>query len=111
MAAHWRAIGILPEIIVGHSCGEYAAAVIAGFYTIEQMMPLAVYSGQLMESHVNGEMIAVFAKYQDIQIIAKQCHVELAAINGHNNLSFAGQPDDMQKFTQILKAKNIRFRE
>ena len=57
MAAHWRAIGILPEIIVGHSCGEYAAAVIAGFYTIEQMMPLAVYSGQLMESHVNGEMI------------------------------------------------------
>ncbi|MBG3105137.1 type I polyketide synthase [Proteus mirabilis] len=111
MAAHWRAIGILPEIIVGHSCGEYAAAVIAGFYTIEQMMPLAVYSGQLMESHVNGEMIAVFAKYQDIQIIAKRCHVELAAINGHNNLSFAGQPDDMQKFTQILKAKNIRFRE
>ncbi|MGX8894988.1 hypothetical protein ACWWJS_26695, partial [Enterobacter cloacae] len=64
-----------------------------------------------MESHVNGEMIAVFAEYQDIQIIAKQCHVELAAINGHNNLSFAGQPDDMQKFTQILKAKNIRFRE
>ena len=43
MAAHWRAIGILPEIIVGHSCGEYAAAVIAGFYTIEQMMPLLLY--------------------------------------------------------------------
>ncbi len=32
MAAHWRAIGILPEIIVGHSCGESCRkAVIAGF--------------------------------------------------------------------------------
>ena len=57
-------------------------------------------------------MIAVFAEYQDIQIIAKQCHVELAAINGHNNLSFAGNPDDMQKvYPNIESKRNIRFRE
>ncbi|SQI92565.1 irp1 [Klebsiella oxytoca] len=42
MAAHWRAEGLQPDYAIGHSVGEFAAAVVCGHYTIEQVMPLVL---------------------------------------------------------------------
>jgi len=111
MAEHWKATGLLPDMIVGHSCGEYAAAVIAGFYTIEQMMPVAAFSGFLMDQHVGGKMIAVFSDDEQVNVAAKACGVELAAVNGLRNLSFSGRESDLDDFIQVCTEKGIQYRE
>ncbi|QJI77690.1 acyltransferase domain-containing protein [Citrobacter koseri] len=36
MAAHWRAEGLKPDFAIGHSVGEFAAAVVCGHYTIRR---------------------------------------------------------------------------
>jgi len=48
LAAHWQALGLAPHMVLGHGVGEYAAAVVAGHYEIEQIMPLACSRGTLM---------------------------------------------------------------
>ena len=50
MAAHWRAEGLKPDFAIGHSVGEFAAAVVCGHYTIEQVMPLVCRRGALCSS-------------------------------------------------------------
>ncbi|HHV9774217.1 TPA: SDR family NAD(P)-dependent oxidoreductase [Escherichia coli] len=61
MAAHWRAEGLKPDFAIGHSVGEFAAAVVCGHYTIEQVMPLVCRRGALMQQCASGAMVAVFA--------------------------------------------------
>ena len=55
MAAHWRAEGLKPDFAIGHSVGEFAAAVVCGHYTIEQVMPLVCRRGALMQQCASGD--------------------------------------------------------
>jgi len=49
MAAHWRAQGLEPDFAISHSVGEFAAAMVCGYYTIQQIMPLVCQRGALMQ--------------------------------------------------------------
>ncbi|MBB3212925.1 acyl transferase domain-containing protein [Herbaspirillum sp. Sphag1AN] len=49
MAAHWRALGLEPEMVLGQGIGEYAAAVIAGHFSIEQIMPVVCTRARLLQ--------------------------------------------------------------
>ncbi|EPN63428.1 yersiniabactin polyketide/non-ribosomal peptide synthetase, partial [Pseudomonas syringae pv. actinidiae ICMP 19079] len=48
MAAHWREAGLSPDLLIGHSVGEFAAVVIAGIYRLEDILPLVIIRGRLM---------------------------------------------------------------
>lgn len=49
MAAHWRALGLTPHMVIGQGIGEYAAAVIAEHYAIEQIMPVVCTRARLLQ--------------------------------------------------------------
>ncbi len=69
MAAHWRAEGLKPDFAIGHSVGEFAAAVVCGHYTIEQVMPLVCRRGAL---------IAAVRKRRDGGGICRRRHADAA---------------------------------
>ena len=41
LVALWQSWGIVPDVVLGHSVGEFAAAYCAGVYTLEQALGLA----------------------------------------------------------------------
>src|SRR5699024_4595086 len=64
IAAHHLLIseGIQPDMVVGHSLGEYSALVAAGMLTLEEALPLVALRGRLMEQAYpkgQGSMSAV----------------------------------------------------
>ena len=46
-AALWRHWGVTPNAVIGHSAGEYPAAVIAGVMTLKDALSIIVVRGQI----------------------------------------------------------------
>jgi len=56
LADIWQQWGYHPDVVIGHSTGELAAAYQAGFYTLEEVLLLAYRIGEVA-SHLEGMMI------------------------------------------------------
>ncbi|MGF7446118.1 acyltransferase domain-containing protein, partial [Klebsiella michiganensis] len=110
MAAHWRAEGLKADFAMGHSVGEFAAAVVCGHYTIEQVMPLVCRRGAPMQLCASGAMVAVFAQEEALMPLARQFELDLAANNGTRHTVFSGPEARIAEFCAALSQHEIDYR-
>ncbi len=59
LAKLWMHWGIVPEAVIGHSLGEYAAACIAGIFSLEDALSLVAERARLIGALPGGAMLAV----------------------------------------------------
>ncbi|MEC4805692.1 MAG: hybrid fatty acyl-AMP ligase/type I polyketide synthase [Jaaginema sp. PMC 1079.18] len=88
IAQLWQSWGVVPDLILGHSVGEYAAACIAGVFSLEDGLKLITERGRLMQAlPQTGSMVAVFAPIEVVEAILTQIEsgvVTIAALNAPN---------------------------
>ena len=94
LAELWASWGVVPDIVLGHSVGEYAAACVAGVMSLEDGLALIAERARLMQSvQRHGKMAVVFAP-QDRVARADCGHaaatVVVAVINGPENTVISG---------------------
>ena len=58
----WRSWGVVPDVVLGHSVGEFAAAYCAEVYTLEDCLKLVADRARLMQAlPPQGTMASIFA--------------------------------------------------
>jgi len=113
LAELWRSWGIKPDIVIGHSVGEYVAACVAGIFSLEDGIKLIATRGKLMQAlPQNGDMIMVFANPERVRPFLQGFHeqVAIAVINSPQNTVISGDRAALQTIIQCLETEGLRAR-
>jgi len=112
LAETWRAWGIEPAALAGHSLGEYVAACVAGVFDLEDALKVVLARGRGMQDCPAGAMLACFAPRDQVEteLKAYEESLAIAAVNGPENAVVAGERHDLLSFQQHLRAHGIASR-
>jgi acyl transferase domain-containing protein/D-arabinose 1-dehydrogenase-like Zn-dependent alcohol dehydrogenase/acyl carrier protein len=109
LARLWQSWGIEPDVVLGHSVGQYAAACVAGVFGIEDGARLIAERGRLFGSlPEGGRMVAVFADPKQVEEIAGHYpRVSVGAYNGPNTV-LSGPGQDLEQVVARFEEEAIR---
>ena len=113
----WRAAGgATPDVVAGHSLGEYSALVAAGALAFKDAVPLVRFRAQAMQEAVpagEGAMAAVMGLEPDAvhaacAEAAQGQVVEAANLNAPGQIVIAGAKAAVERASEIAKAKGAK---
>ncbi|URL60061.1 amino acid adenylation domain-containing protein [Luteibacter flocculans] len=109
LARLWMSLGVEPVAMIGHSVGEFAAAVIAEVMTLADAARLVARRGRMMQALPAGAMLSV-------RLGAAELHarlpatLSLAAENAPNASVVSGTRDAIEAFRATLETEGVACR-
>jgi len=100
---------IQPEIMIGHSIGEYVSACLAGVFTLDQALELVTIRGRMIYDLEKGDMLMLELNEQEASGYLNDS-LSLAAINGERRCVISGQSDAIIALRKELTEKQIHNR-
>ncbi|WP_437494050.1 type I polyketide synthase [Sorangium sp. So ce1014] len=113
LAAQWRAWGIEPFAVLGHSVGEYVAACVAGVFGLSEGLGLIATRGRLMQAlPKQGAMAALFADEATVAEAVEPYAAEasIAAVNGPSETVVSGARGAVTAVVEALGARGVKSR-
>ena len=110
LVALWRALGVTPGGVLGHSLGEYAAACTAGLMDADEALRLVVARARLTDDlALPGSMWRVQLGEEQLNL-ALRAHpgLSIAAHNGPEDCVVSGADDALAPFITSQRGAGIR---
>ena len=111
LATLWRSWGIEPAAVLGHSVGEFAAACVAGVFSLEDGIRLIAQRARLMQSlPPGGLMAAVFATEPQVAAAIEpyRDRITIAALNGPESIVISGDAAAVDEVLARLETEGIK---
>ncbi|MFC5174994.1 type I polyketide synthase [Streptomyces mutomycini] len=114
LAAVWRAHGVKPAAVAGHSQGELAAAVVAGVLSLQDAARIVALRSQLIGRELAGQggMVSVpVAEEAAAELIEPWAgRISVATINGPQSTVVAGEGAALDELMAVCERDGVRAR-
>ncbi|MCR9278933.1 MAG: amino acid adenylation domain-containing protein [Pseudomonadaceae bacterium] len=102
-------MGARPDVLVGHSIGEFAAACLSGLLSVEQASRLVAIRGRLMQALPRGSMAAIGLSADELRERLPDS-IAVAADNAPTLSVAAGPTDALAAFADTLEQEGVFVR-
>jgi acyl transferase domain-containing protein len=106
LACLWMSWGIKPSLLIGHSVGEYVAAVLAGVFRLEDALGILAGRAKLMQDLPSGSMLAVRRGVSELEGSMPD-DVAVAAINSPLLTTLSGPTATLREMQEKFEAADI----
>jgi amino acid adenylation domain-containing protein/thioester reductase-like protein len=113
LAALWESRGVMPDLVVGHSLGEIAAAFVTGALSLEDAAAVVALRSQLLARGIGqGEMAAIGLSLREAKaaIACEAGRVSVAVSNSPGATVIAGEPEAVARVLAELRARGVYCR-
>jgi amino acid adenylation domain-containing protein len=110
----WKSWGIEPDVVMGHSVGEYVAACVAGVFTLEDGLTLIATRGRLMQAlPSDGEMVALLTDEAQARAAIQPyaTEVSIAAVNGKQSIVISGRREAINAICAFLEVSGVKTKK
>ncbi|WP_371501898.1 type I polyketide synthase [Kitasatospora sp. NBC_00374] len=115
LAEVWRAAGVEPGAVVGHSQGEIAAAVVAGALSLEDGARVVALRSRAIAGGLAGlgGMVSVGLSVEGVRerlSVWGEERISVAAVNGPSSVVVSGEPAALDELLASCEADGVRAR-
>jgi len=105
IARLWESWGVRAAAVIGHSAGEYAAAVVAGVMSLQDALTVVVLRGQLFEQVPAGAMLSVDLPEAELRPLMQGLELDVAVINAPDLCIASGANASIDELAKRLAAQ------
>jgi acyl transferase domain-containing protein/acyl carrier protein len=109
LAQLWMAWGVHPQVMIGHSIGEYVAACLAGVFSLEDALFVVAMRGRLMQQVPAGAMLAVPLSEAELQLLLGE-ELAIAVYNTPSLCVVAGTVSSVEQLQHQLREQGVDCR-
>lgn len=110
LTALWRSLGVNPDLVVGHSVGEIAAAHASGALSLEQAVTVCFHRSRLQARLAGaGRMLALGLPEAEAaeRLDAFSRNVCIAAVNSPDSVTLAGDAATLARLESLFQAEGV----
>jgi len=111
----WKSFGVTPDVVLGHSLGEIAAAITCQALTLEEGLGIIITRSKLVDQLEKGAMVAVCSNetstnsliQEFLQNQPQNSWIDTAAVNSTQEVVVSGPDELMKTFTSFCSGKTV----
>jgi len=115
LAEVWRAHGLEPAAVLGHSQGEIAAACVAGALSLDDAATVVTARSLAISERLSGRggMVSVTAPHDRVAVLLEPWgeRLAVAAVNGPSTEVVSGEPAALEEFLACCAQAGIRAKK
>ncbi|MEU5429760.1 type I polyketide synthase [Streptomyces olivoreticuli] len=106
LARLWESVGVRPDVVIGHSVGEIAAAYVAGVFDLAGACRVVGARARLMGAlPEGGAMCAVQATPVELAADLEGCAVGVAALNTPDSTVISGPAGEVERIAKLWSGR------